>query len=346
MQSLPHTFEVAQQTFQSDVVQRSQQTPVVLLFWTDQVPVSVETKSILERLATQFNGKFVLGLIDVAREPLIARQLQIQGVPSLRVLYQGAIAMQAEGPQSELQLRDLIQQITMSSGEKLQSTLEEVLAREDWDQALKIVRQSLLDEPTNHLDLEMREALTSALNQYEGAVLMVAHDQQLLRECADEFWLVRDGAVTHFMGDLDDYEEMVSRSVQVESPKNKKPDRSRKELRRERALERENRKESVQRRKQLEQTIHELQKELNELSDLLSDSDALREIDNNELQAIFAKYGRSTITWYVASSIDSQAFAVLTATPRSLATSARFSNWALRAASTRRKLWYWFRSPT
>jgi len=149
MQSLPHTFEVAQQTFQSDVVQRSQQTPVVLLFWTDQVPVSVETKSILERLATQFNGKFVLGLIDVAREPLIARQLQIQGVPSLRVLYQGAIAMQAEGPQSEQQLRDLIQQITMSSGEKLQSTLEEVLAREDWDQALKIVRQSLLDEPTN-----------------------------------------------------------------------------------------------------------------------------------------------------------------------------------------------------
>ncbi|MDE0645819.1 MAG: tetratricopeptide repeat protein [Gammaproteobacteria bacterium] len=149
MQSLPHTFEVAQQTFQSDVVQRSQQTPVVLLFWTDQVPVSVETKSILERLATQFNGKFALGLIDVAREPLIARQLQIQGVPSLRVLYQGAIAMQAEGPQSEQQLRDLIQQITMSSGEKLQSTLEEVLAREDWDQALKIVRQSLLDEPTN-----------------------------------------------------------------------------------------------------------------------------------------------------------------------------------------------------
>ncbi|MCY3626515.1 MAG: tetratricopeptide repeat protein [Gammaproteobacteria bacterium] len=149
MQSLPHTFEVAQQTFQSDVVQRSQQTPVVLLFWTDQVPVSVETKSILERLATQFNGKFALGLIDVAREPLIARQLQIQGVPSLRVLYQGAIAMQAEGPQSEQQLRDLIQQITMSSGEKLQSTLEEVLACEDWDQALKIVRQSLLDEPTN-----------------------------------------------------------------------------------------------------------------------------------------------------------------------------------------------------
>ena len=150
----------------------------------------------------------------------------------------------------------------------------------------------VLDEPTNHLDLEMREALTSALNQYEGAVLMVAHDQQLLRECADEFWLVKDGAVTHFMGDLDDYEGMVSRAVQIESTKSKKPDRSRKELRRERAIERENRKESARRRKELEQTIHELQKELNELSDLLADSDALSEIANNELQAMFAKYGR------------------------------------------------------
>ncbi|MCY3857339.1 MAG: ATP-binding cassette domain-containing protein [Gammaproteobacteria bacterium] len=150
----------------------------------------------------------------------------------------------------------------------------------------------VLDEPTNHLDLEMREALTSALNQYEGAVLMVAHDQQLLRECADEFWLVKDGAVMHFTGDLDDYEAMVSRAVQIDTAKRKKPDRSRKEQRRERALERENRKESIRRRKELEHAIHELQKELNGLSDLLADSEALGEIANKELQSIFAKYGR------------------------------------------------------
>ena len=149
MQSSPHTFDVSEQTFQADVVQRSQQIPVVLLFWTAQVPVSVEVKSILDRLATQFNGKFALGLVDVTRQPMISRQLQIQGVPSLRVLSQGAIALQADGPQSEQQLRDMIQQITMSSGEKLHSTLEELIAREDWDQALAIVRQSLHEEPDN-----------------------------------------------------------------------------------------------------------------------------------------------------------------------------------------------------
>ncbi len=150
----------------------------------------------------------------------------------------------------------------------------------------------VLDEPTNHLDLEMREALTSALNQYEGAVLMVAHDQQLLRDCADEFWLVRDGAITHFLGDLDDYEALVARSVEVDSPKRRSVNRSRKELRRERAIERESRRENDRRRNELEESIHQLQRELNELSDLLADSEALGKIDNSELQTIFAKYGR------------------------------------------------------
>ncbi len=63
----------------------------------------------------------------------------------------------------------------------------------------------LLDEPTNHLDLEMREALTFALQDYEGGMVVVSHDRHLLRTCADELLLVADGAVTPFDGDLDDY---------------------------------------------------------------------------------------------------------------------------------------------
>ena len=63
----------------------------------------------------------------------------------------------------------------------------------------------LLDEPTNHLDLEMREALTLALNEYEGGVVLVSHDRHLLRTTADTLLLVADGKVTPFDGDLDDY---------------------------------------------------------------------------------------------------------------------------------------------
>jgi ATP-binding cassette subfamily F protein 3 len=67
----------------------------------------------------------------------------------------------------------------------------------------------LLDEPTNHLDLSTREALSMALNEYEGTVMLVSHDRALLREVCDEFWLVTGGAVEPFDGDLDDYQKWL-----------------------------------------------------------------------------------------------------------------------------------------
>ncbi|MET0518323.1 MAG: ATP-binding cassette domain-containing protein, partial [Burkholderiaceae bacterium] len=67
----------------------------------------------------------------------------------------------------------------------------------------------LLDEPTNHLDLQTREALSMALNEFEGTVMLVSHDRALLREVCDEFWLVTKGAVGPFDGDLDDYQKWL-----------------------------------------------------------------------------------------------------------------------------------------
>ena len=67
----------------------------------------------------------------------------------------------------------------------------------------------LLDEPTNHLDLTTREALSMALNEFEGTVMLVSHDRALLREVCDEFWLVTGGGVQPFDGDLDDYQKWL-----------------------------------------------------------------------------------------------------------------------------------------
>jgi ATP-binding cassette subfamily F protein 3 len=76
-----------------------------------------------------------------------------------------------------------------------------------------IVRQKpnllLLDEPTNHLDIEMREALTEALQDFGGALVVVAHDRHLLRATTDVLWLVADGKIAQFDGDLDDYRDWV-----------------------------------------------------------------------------------------------------------------------------------------
>jgi len=88
-----------------------------------------------------------------------------------------------------------------SGGEKARLTLA-LLARQK-------PNLLLLDEPTNHLDIDMREALTEALQDYTGALIVVAHDRHLLRATADELWLVADGKVSLFDGDLDDYRRWV-----------------------------------------------------------------------------------------------------------------------------------------
>ncbi|GAB6845366.1 ATP-binding cassette subfamily F protein 3 [Methylorubrum rhodinum] len=67
----------------------------------------------------------------------------------------------------------------------------------------------ILDEPTNHLDIESRQALVEAINDYEGAVILVSHDRFLIEACADRLWLVRDGSVKTFDGDMDDYRRLV-----------------------------------------------------------------------------------------------------------------------------------------
>ena len=90
---------------------------------------------------------------------------------------------------------------TMSGGEKARL----VLAMMVWQRPNLL----LLDEPTNHLDLATREALSMALNEFEGTVMLVSHDRHLLRAVCDEFWLVGRGKVVPFDGDLDDYQRYL-----------------------------------------------------------------------------------------------------------------------------------------
>jgi ATP-binding cassette subfamily F protein 3 len=67
----------------------------------------------------------------------------------------------------------------------------------------------ILDEPTNHLDIESREALSLALNSYNGAVAIVSHDFEFLKTVADRLWLVADGGVREYEGDLDSYRKLA-----------------------------------------------------------------------------------------------------------------------------------------
>ena len=145
----PTVFEIDPNTFQTDVVERSKQVPVILLFWTDQVAPAADTKRVLETLVAQYQGKFALGLSDVAKDQALAQQLRVQGIPSIRVVADGQITEQMEGPQGEAALRELVDKLTMSGSDLLRDQLAVHIASGDWDNALASLQQAINEEPNN-----------------------------------------------------------------------------------------------------------------------------------------------------------------------------------------------------
>ncbi|MDB6098246.1 MAG: transporter ATP-binding protein, partial [Gammaproteobacteria bacterium] len=97
-----------------------------------------------------------------------------------------------------------------SGGEKARLTLALLVARRP--------NLLLLDEPTNHLDIEMRQALTVALQSFEGGLVVVSHDRHLIKSVADTLWLVADGKLQEFRGDLEDYQQWLRSRGKAEAP--------------------------------------------------------------------------------------------------------------------------------
>ena len=146
----------------------------------------------------------------------------------------------------------------------------------------------LLDEPTNHLDLEMRHALTVALQAFEGAMVIVSHDRHLLRTTTDDLYLVHDKKVEPFAGDLDDYHQWLSDQQRIEKQSEQKTEKAptasvnRKDQKR---LESEFRKKLTPYKKQLttsEKQMDQYSTRLSEIEEKLGDS-SLYDQENKKL---------------------------------------------------------------
>ena len=189
-----------------------------------------------------------------------------------------------------------------SGGEKARLTLALLVRRKP--------NLLLLDEPTNHLDIEMREALAEALQDYGGALIVVAHDRHLLRATADALWLVADGRVVPFDGDLDDYRDWVlsrqrrSANADAGAPANdgiaSAPDR--KGQKRAEALARQRsygqRKPLADRQAQIEREMDTLNAERQALENWLASADAYTDANKDALKAKLARQGDAT--WQLA----------------------------------------------
>ena len=151
---------VTMDNFQTDVVDASAQQPVVLLFWAEQVPESVQVKSLVEQVMADYAGKAVLTLSDVAQDQSLAPRLQVQGLPSIRIIHQGAIAEQLDGMVDEAQLRTILDGLTQSSVEAMQGDLDQLMAAGDFAGAATVLQQSIHEEPNNQsLRVELADVL-------------------------------------------------------------------------------------------------------------------------------------------------------------------------------------------
>jgi ATP-binding cassette subfamily F protein 3 len=146
------------------------------------------------KLDVGFFAQHQIDELDAAATPYSHIALRMRGAPEARIRGRAA-QMGFSGARAETPVS------LISGGEKARLLMG--LATFDGPQLI------ILDEPTNHLDIDSRAELIEAINDYEGACILVSHDRRLLEACVDRLWLVAGGAVKPFEGDLDDYRRFV-----------------------------------------------------------------------------------------------------------------------------------------
>jgi ATP-binding cassette subfamily F protein 3 len=182
----------------------------------------------------------------------------------------------------------------MSGGEKARLALSLIV----WQKPNLL----LLDEPSNHLDVETREALATALADFGGSMLLVSHDRHLLRTTVDSFWIVADGAVREFDGDLEDYRDWLAArnageraEAARESAANGEPVIDRKAQRRAEAEQRQRlsalRKPLEARLAKVDAEMEKLRAKLHALDAVIADPDLYSDARRAERQKVMAEHG-------------------------------------------------------
>lgn len=167
---------------------------------------------------------------------------------------------------------------TMSGGEKARLVLALIV--------LEKPQLLLLDEPTNHLDLEMRQALVLALQEFDGAIILIAHDRYLLESCVDEFLLVANGKVSDFSGDIDDYQQWLNDDKKQATSKasiDKNITIDKKEQRKQQAQLRERAKPLKKKVDAINKNMQQWQKELSDVEAILAEGDIYQSDDKAKL---------------------------------------------------------------
>ena len=176
MDASPNIIDITVENFQSVVGEQSKTTPVLLEFYAEGAEQCASTSALLQRLASEYAGKFVLGRVEVQQNPQIVQQLGIRALPTVKIIFQGQMAGDIEGPADEQQLRGALDQITMSPMERVREQIDFLVSQGERQQAIQMLREVIADEPNNfglHVelcDLLILEGETSDAREILGAI--------------------------------------------------------------------------------------------------------------------------------------------------------------------------------
>ena len=186
-----YSFDTGLETFERDVLQASQKVPVLVDFWAPWCAPCRALKPILEKLAGEYQGRFLLAKVNSDEHPQLSAQFGVRGIPNVKAFVDGKLVDEFTGALPETGVRAFIDHLIPTPGEKLRRTARALVTQGDFDEAERHLRSALELEPANHaVRLDLVEMLLTKNSHAEADALFAPIPERERDERADRLYSV------------------------------------------------------------------------------------------------------------------------------------------------------------
>ena len=186
-----YSFDTGLETFERDVLQASQKVPVLVDFWAPWCAPCRALKPILEKLAGEYQGRFLLAKVNSDEHPELSARFGVRGIPNVKAFVDGKLADEFTGALPESGVRAFIDRLIPTPGEKLRRTARSLLTQGDFDEAERHLRSALELEPANHaVRLDLVEVLLAKNSHAEADTLFAPIPERERDERAERLYSV------------------------------------------------------------------------------------------------------------------------------------------------------------
>ncbi|MGP1676698.1 MAG: tetratricopeptide repeat protein [Burkholderiales bacterium] len=184
-----HSFETGTDSFERDVLKASEKVPVLVDFWAPWCAPCRALKPILEKLAGEYQGRFLLAKVNSDEHPQLSARFGVRGIPNVKAFVDGKLADEFTGALPEAGVRAFIDRLIPTPGEKLRRTARALVAQGDFDEAERQLRSALELEPANHgARLDLVELLLARNSQAEADAMFAPIPERERDERAERLY--------------------------------------------------------------------------------------------------------------------------------------------------------------